>query len=84
MQLSAAPCQVELPAKTEAISCLVTSRLLLAAESGREAEMRNALRFAREKGMEKLGIYKEVGARGGRPRRPGVGHAAGAVWGAVA
>ena len=28
--------------------------------AGSEAEMRNALRFAREKGMEKLGVYKEV------------------------
>ncbi|CAK9017507.1 unnamed protein product [Durusdinium trenchii] len=52
--------EVELPAKTEAVSCLVTSRLLTAAESGSEAEMRNALRFAREKGMEKLSVYQEV------------------------
>ena len=29
---------------------------------GSEAEMRNALRFAREKGMEKLGVYKEARA----------------------
>lgn len=52
--------EVELQAKTSAVSCLVTNRLLAAAESGSEAEMRNALRFAREKGMEKLQVYKEV------------------------
>ena len=28
--------------------------------TGSEAEMRNALRFAREKGMEKLQVYKEA------------------------
>ena len=29
--------------------------------AGVESEMRNALRFAREKGMEKLNVYKEAG-----------------------
>ncbi|CAE7432436.1 unnamed protein product, partial [Symbiodinium necroappetens] len=54
--------EVELASKREVVACLVTSRLLAAAESGREAEMRNAMRFAREKGMEHLGVYHEVRA----------------------
>ncbi len=47
--------------------CLLTKenarqgeRLVASNSPGIEAEMRNALRFAREKGMEKLGVYKEV------------------------
>ncbi|CAL1174051.1 unnamed protein product [Cladocopium goreaui] len=65
--------EVELQAKTSAVSCLVTNRLLAAAESGSEAEMRNALRFAREKGMEKLQVYKEASLCGFRCVFPGDG-----------
>ena len=42
-------------------------------DAGSEAEMRNALRFAREKGMEKLQVYKEASLCGFRCVFPGDG-----------
>lgn len=51
---------VELPVKQDAVEHLVRQRLLLALSSGMEAEMRSALRFARERGADHLQAYWDV------------------------
>ena len=40
--------------------CISLPHVFGKSDAGSEAEMRNALRFAREKGMEKLQVYKEA------------------------